>query len=212
MTSARVGPLLCLLAWGCERERAEVPTPSPSVAHASADATTPTEISSVRASPAPASEQPHEPTVTAPTLEPREPAAPAVGCALPVQRPKSFSARFLRHVVPHGAPTRWEGVELHGEGTPCPADPAAHVTAPCTQVSAAKLDLLYRKIRDEQFCGLRQRRASPGTSPHYGFRSITLWIAGKQHEVSDSSQAQLDHESNRRFYAIVQALDEARSP
>lgn len=212
MTSARVGPLLCLLVWGCERERPEVPTPSERVAHASADATAPTEVSSLRASAAPESERAHEPTATASALDALEPAAPASRCALPLQRPKRFSARFLRHVVPHGAPTRWEGVELHGEGTPCPADPAAHVAAPCTLVSAAKLDLLYRKIRDEQFCGLRELRPSPGGSPHYGFRSITLWVAGQQHEVSDSSQAQLDPESNKRFYAIVQAIDEARSP
>ena len=130
-------------------------------------------------------------------------------CNLPAVRPSSFGVKQLQHVMPHGRPDSWAGGELATKRNVCPRDAKAPIVAGCTTIGEAEMDAVYRALQAGGFCSLRHESPPRRGSPHYGSRSITIYIGETSFEVSDSSADLLDPASNKRFYEIADAIVQA---
>lgn len=142
--------------------------------------------------------------------EPEQASPPVPGdCNLPATRPASFGVKQLQHILPHGRPDSWAGGELSTKSNVCPRNPRAHVVAACTTVSDAQMDAVYKALVGGRFCSLRHHSPPRRSSPHYGSRSITVYIGERSFEMGDSSGELLDEPSNKRFYTMTDAITSA---
>ncbi|MEQ1506410.1 MAG: hypothetical protein ABMB14_29555, partial [Myxococcota bacterium] len=108
----------------------------------------------------------------------------------------------LRRQLPiGGGGPRWDGVELHLDGAPCPDRPARWVQAPCAVATPAALDAVYRAARAAVRCGAPTGVAD---SPHAPFRSVTLRWDGDAVELVDDAGA--------GFQALADAIAAAAGP
>lgn len=201
VVSALRGLALLLLSSACGAPEA----PDTAIPQASASA----EL--VIAVVAPSSAAPSEsaPPSAAPVAldEPAQATPPKPGpCNLPYQRPSSFGVKQLQHVMPHGRPDSWAGGELTTKSNVCPREPKAHVVAGCTTITDAQMDAVYKALQKGSFCSLRHHSPTRRSSPHYGSRSITIYIGETSFEVSDASHDLLDEPSNKRFYEIADVI------
>jgi hypothetical protein len=152
-----------------------------------------------------ASAAPSEESIAADEPEPATPPEPGA-CSLPAERPSSFGVKQLQHMMPHGRPDSWAGGELTTKTNVCPREPKAHVVPACTTISDAQMDQVYRALVKGRFCSLRHHSPPRRSSPHYGSRSITVYIGERSFEVSDSSGDLLDEASKKRFYEIADVI------
>jgi hypothetical protein len=124
-------------------------------------------------------------------------------CHLPAKRPSSFGVEYLQHILPHGGEDRLVGGELTTKDNVCPRRGSVGA---CTTISYAQMDAVYKAAQENGFCSLRHHAPPRGSTPHYGSRTITIYIGEKSFEVSDSSRNLLDEPSNKRFYKIVDTI------
>lgn len=146
-------------------------------------------------------------SASAPAASAPEPEASPPTCGgLPRSRPADMVFRFQRTIVPHGGPSRREGLEIHGAGTVCPATsgPRAEARLPCRQVPEATLDALFHEFQNRRFDAMRavaQRR-----SPHYGTRTLEVMWGQHACEVSDSSTSGPPEARMKDFSALTDAV------
>ncbi|MFO0553385.1 MAG: hypothetical protein U0271_33685 [Polyangiaceae bacterium] len=137
----------------------------------------------------------------APSALEREP--PRVGvCPLPATAPADFGIKIVRHVMPHGREDYWEGQELFSAGNHCPANPK-DTTTPCKEVDRSRMAKVYATLLESDLCGLSTLPAGTYMSPHYGSRSITVYLGGRELMTTDSVDHLLDERSKPRFYQII---------
>lgn len=141
-----------------------------------------------------------EPAATPPNGRPR----------LPPRRPADMVFRFQRTVVPHGAPIRHEGIELHGPATPCPATsgPRTDPVLPCRQVSEATLDLIFRELKARRFDSIAT--APRNSSPHYGTRALTVVWGSNVCDLVDSALSGPQGSGAKAFGDLVDLVVAAR--
>jgi len=83
------------------------------------------------------------------------------------------------------------------------------VSANCSVISDAAMAAVYKSLVTGRFCALRHQSPSPYVSPHYGSRTITIYVGEHWFEVSDSSGHLLDKASHKRFYEMADAITSA---